>query len=119
MKELLSPRREVLELCMPGLLAHPQIEMILPDISLENGHLDGLIQIHTSEYYGVMNVYVVLEDDQGHRLESDYALENEFVENHWCYVPFAPLQSGTTVIVRAIALDRLGGVGIQTESITV
>jgi len=55
----------------------------------------------------------------GNIIESDYALDAGVVENHWGYFPSAPLPTGTTVIVRAIALDPLGGVGIKTERITV
>ena len=84
-----------------------------------DSHLDGLVQINTSEYFGVMSVYVVLEDDQGNPIESDYAFENELMRNHWCYVPSASLPSGTTVTIRVIAMDQLGGVGIQSESVTV
>jgi hypothetical protein len=65
------------------------IGLLWPDISVKHGHLDGLILISTSEYFGVMNVYVTLEDEQGNHIESDYAL------------------------------DRLGGVAVRTERVTV
>jgi len=113
------PPTEVAELWVPGLLRPPKIESLWPDIKLKHGHLDGIIQVNTSEYFGVMNVYIILEDDQGNHIESDYAMENEYVENHWGYIPSAPLPSGTTVVVRAIALDKLGGIGIHAERITV
>jgi hypothetical protein len=114
-----APRTDVPELWVPGLLRPPRIECLWLDIWLKDGHLDGLIQISTSEYFGVMNVYVILEDDQGNRIESDHAMDNDVVENHWGYVPSASLPSGTTVIGRAIAIDQLGGIGIQTERVTV
>jgi hypothetical protein len=110
---------EVVEFWTPGLLRPPKIESLWPDLWLEDGHLDGIIQINTSEYFGVMNVYVTLEDDQGNRLESDYALDNDVMKNYWGYFPSAPAHYGMTVIVRAIAMDRLGGVGIRTERVTV
>jgi hypothetical protein len=50
--------------------------------------------------------------------ESGYAMDNEFVQNHWGYISTAPAHADMIIIVRAVALDRLGGVGIQTESIT-
>jgi hypothetical protein len=119
-QELLSPRTEVLELCMPGLLAHPRVEMLWPDLWLKEGHLDGIIQIHTSEYYGVTNVYVTLDDEQGNRIESGgYAMDNEHLENHWGYIPSTPAVPGTTIVVRAVAMDCLGGVSTQTERVTV
>jgi hypothetical protein len=110
---------EVVELWTPGLLRPPKIESLFLDLELKDGHLDGLILISTSENFGVMNVYVTLEDEQGNRLESDYALDNDLVKNYWCYVPSAPAHLGMTVIVRAIAMDRLGGIGISTERVTV
>jgi hypothetical protein len=110
---------EVVELWTPGLLRPPKIESLFLDLKLKKGHLDGLILISTSENFGVMNVYVTLEDEQGNRLEGGYALDNELVKNQWCYVPSASAHSGMTVIVRAVAMDRLGGVGIETERITV
>lgn len=112
-------RTEVPELWVPGLLRQPKIELLWPDIYVIDGHLDGLIQINTSEDFGVMDVYVLLENERGNRIESDYAMDNEEVENHWGYIPSAPLSSGITVVIRAIAMDQLGGVGITTERITV
>ena len=117
--ELLSPRTEILELCIPGVLAHPRVEMLWPDVRVEDGHLDGLIQIHTSEYYGVLNLYVSLEDERGQPIEGDYALGNDVVKNHWGYFPSAPVAPGTTILVRVVAMDCLGGVGIRTERVTV
>jgi hypothetical protein len=103
------------ELGVPGLLRPPRIESLWPDICLKDGHLDGIIQISTSEYFGVMNVYVSLKDDRGNHLESDYALDNEIVQNHWGYFASAPASPGTTIVVHAIAIDRLGGIAIQTD----
>jgi len=118
-KELLSPRTDITELSIPGLLAHPRVERIWPDIRVEDGHLDGIIQINTSEYYGIRSVYVTLEDEQGNRLESDYALDNDAMKNHWGYFPSARAAPGTTIVVRAVAMDSLGGVGIHSERVTV
>lgn len=118
-KELEPDRTDVIELGMPGLLRPPKIEMVWPSLRLKDGNLDGIIQIHTSEYFGVMNVYVILEDEEGNRIESDYALDNDDVENHWGYIASSPVSPGTTIAVRAIAIDRLGGIAIHTEKVTV
>jgi hypothetical protein len=110
----------VAELWVPGLLRPPRIESLFLDMSWKDGHLDGQIFISTSEYFGVMNVFVAIEDEQGNPIESDYAVDtNGEVENFWGYAPSAPLPCGTTIVVRAIAMDALGGVGIQTERIMV
>ena len=119
LEELYPSRKDVLELWTPGLLFPPQVEGLCLDLWLEQGHLDGLIQINTSEYFGVMNVYVTLEDDRRNRIESGYAFDNDSMKNHWGYVPSGLAQYGMTVVVRAIAMDPLGGVGLRTERITV
>jgi hypothetical protein len=113
------PCKDIPELWVPGLLVPPRVELLWPDIHLQDGHLDGWIQIGTSEVYGVTNVLVVLEDDEGNIIESDYALDTDVIRNYWGYFASAPLPVGTTVTVRAIAMDSLGGIGIKTERITV
>ena len=117
--ELEPERTEVAELGIAGLLRPPKIEMVWPSLCLKDGRLDGIILIHTSEYFGVMNVYVILEDEEGNHLESDYALDNDYVENHWGYIASAPANPGMTIVVRVLALDRLGGAALHTERVTV
>ena|SRR5690349_22633088 len=119
MNKFVSPRKEVLELCLPGLLTHPQVESLWAAICLTDGHLDGWIQINTSECYGVLDVYVVLHDEQGDLIESDFAIHEESMPNHWGYFASAPVQPGTTVVVRAMAMDQFGGIGVCTERVTV
>ena len=114
-EDLRPPREDPLEFGTPGLLLPPKIEMLLTDLHLVDGRLDGFIDIHTSEYFGVMSVYVILEDDQGNQIESDYAFENELMRNHWFYTPSSALGSGKSITVRAIVMDPLGGVGIHVE----
>lgn len=117
--ELEPDRTDVVELGIPGLLRPPKIEMVWPDLRLKDGCLDGMIQIHTSEYFGVVNVYVTVENEQGNHLESGYALDNDDVENHWGYFASAPASPGTTILVRVLAQDKLGGIAIHTEKVTV
>ena len=76
-------------------------------------------RIHTSDDYGVMNVFVTLKDEWGNHLESDYAMNSEVYGDHWGYIPSASLPAGKTVIVQAMALDFLGGAGLLTERVTV
>lgn len=104
---------------LPGLLAPPRIDLLDVDIRLSHGQMDGLIQIDTHDDFGIMNVYVTLRDDQGNDIEGGYAMKNEVVDDHWAYIASTPVPPGTVVIVQAIASDALGGVGIQTEKVTV
>jgi len=102
-----------------GLLTPPRIASLWPDIYLRNGETDGLIQINTSDVFGVVYVYITLKDEDGNPLESGDAMRNEFCEGHWGYIPSVPLTAGTTVIVRALAVDALGGMGIAQEKVIV
>lgn len=118
-QDLRPPREDPLEFGTPGLLLPPKIELIPPELYLVDGRRDGIIHIHTSEYFGVMGVYVIPEDDQGNQMESDYAYQNQLMRNLWGYIPSSTLVSGTTITVHAIAMDHLGGVGIHIEHETV
>ena len=104
---------------LAGLLTPPRIEALNPYLFPPEAQVDGIIQIITSGDYGVMSVYVTLEDDRGKQIESGFALKDKLEEGDWFYFPCASLPSGTSVTVRAIAMDPLGGVGSQNENIMV
>lgn len=61
---LLDPsetRMDIPGLSMAGVLEPPRVEEIFADIWLKDRYLDGIIQIHTSEDFAVMNIHVTLE----------------------------------------------------------
>jgi hypothetical protein len=118
-KELFPARKDLPAFQLDGLLKPPRIEALDPYLFPAEDQVDGMIQITTSGEYGVMNVYVTLADDQGKQIESGFALRDEVEEDDWYYFPSAALRSGASVTVRAIAMDPLGGVGIQNETVTV
>jgi hypothetical protein len=102
-----------------GLLTPPRIASLWPEIYLRDGETFGIIQINTLDVFGVLYVYITLKDELGNPLESGCAMRNEICEGHWGYVPSVPLTVGTTVVVRAVAVDALGGMGIAQEKVTV
>jgi len=102
-----------------GLLTHPKIEFSSVDIYLRKGETDGLIQINTSDEFGIEYIYVTLRDEAGNLLESGDAMRDEICDGHWGYMPCEPLTIGTTVTVRAVALDALGGLSVAYEKCTV
>lgn len=112
-------RKDLPAFRLDGLLQPPRIEALDPYLVPAQDQVDGIIEIGTSADYGVMNVYIVWEDEQGKQIESGFALKDEVEEDEWFYFPSASLRSGTSVTVRAIAMDPLGGVGIQNENVTV
>lgn len=118
-KELSPARRDLPAFRLDGLLQPPRIEALDPCLFPAEDQVDGIIQITASGAYGVMNVYVTLEDDRGKQIESGFALRDEVEEDNWFYFPSASIRSGASVTVRAIAMDPLGGVGIQNENVTV
>jgi hypothetical protein len=118
-KELSPARRDLPAFRLDGLLKPPKIEALDPCLFPAEDQVDGIIQITASANYGVMNVYVTLEDAQGKQIESGFALRDEVEEDDWYYFPSVSLRSGVSVTVRAIAMDSLGGIGIQNEDVTV
>jgi len=101
-----------------GLLTAPRIELLDADIYLRDGETDGLIMINVSDVFGIEYIYVTLRDDAGNLLESGYAMFTE-CEGHWGYMPCEPVTIGTSVTVRAVAVDTLGGMGVAYEKCTV
>jgi hypothetical protein len=117
--ELLPLRKELSAFWLDGLLRPPRIEALNPYLFPPEDQVDGIIQITASGDYGVINVYVTLEDDRGKQIESGFALKDKVEKDDWFYFPCASPPSGTSVTVRAIAMDPLGGIGTQNENITV
>ena len=118
-EEFLPPRKEPSAFWLDGLLKPPRIEVLNPCLFAVEDEVDGIIQITASGDYGVINVYVSLEDDLGKLIESGFALKDKEEADDWYYFPSASFRSGASVTVRAIAMDPLGAVGSQNESITV
>ncbi len=102
-----------------GLLTHPKIKISWADIYLRNGETDGLIQFNTSDEFGIEYIYVTLRDEAGNLLESGDAMRNEVCDGHWGYMPSEPFTIGTTVTVRAVAIDALGGLSVASKKCTV
>ena len=112
-------RKDLPAFRLDGLLNPPRIEGFTPCLFPAEDQVDGIIQIAASGDYGVASVYVTLEDEGGKQIESGFALKDETEEDDWFYFPSASLRSGASVTVRAMAMDPLGGVGIQDETVTV
>jgi hypothetical protein len=104
-------------LAQVDLLPPPRIEMI--HLMIYEGHVDDLIMLATSDDFGIENVHVVIMDDQGTIIESGDAEPWPVDPGLWNYMTIAAVPSGTSVIVSAAATDRLGGVGVRSERITV
>jgi hypothetical protein len=102
-----------------GLLQSPRIESLWPELWIRDGRADGLIQINTSDGFGILYIYITLRDQAGSLLESGYAMFDEFCEGHWGYIPEVDLPAGTSVVVRALAVDALGAMGMAQEMVTV
>ena len=102
-----------------GLIPSPRIELLWPELSLRDGQMHGLIQINTSDVFGILYISVTLTDGAGNLLEAGYALRNEVCDGHWAYFPSETLAIGTVVNVHAVAVDALGGMGTAHEKCTV
>ena len=118
-RELFSAQQELPAFRLQGLLRPPGIETLDAFLFPAEEQVDGIIHIAASGDYGVVDVYVTLQDDRGKQIESGFALRDQVEPDDWFYFPSACLRSGASVNVRAIAMDPLGGVGSRDENVTV
>jgi hypothetical protein len=119
-KRGLSPtRKDLPAFRLDGLLKSPGVEALEPYLFPVEDKAESIIYIATWGDYGVIHVYVTLEDEWGEQIESGFALRDEVEQDEWFYFPSASLHSGASVTVRAIAMDPLGGLGTRDENVTV
>ena len=118
----LEPFTGEMELAAPetaGLLMPPWIESLVPVFYLlEDGETEGFIHISTSDLFGIVEISLTLRDEAGNLLEKGYAELDEGCIGCWSYPPSVAPAVGTTVIVRAVAIDPLGGMSIAEEKLT-
>ena len=63
---------------IPGLLTPPWIETLFPVFYfLEDGEVEGIIKMSTSDLFGIEQISVTLWDEAGYLLDSGYAELNE------------------------------------------
>jgi hypothetical protein len=108
--------RSALASMKAGLLASPAIQMLY--VSGYQGQVDHIIQINTCDEFGVVDVHVSICDEQGHIIESGYALENPDFTGHWVYFATVSVPASTRVTISAKAIDALGAVGVKTRQLT-
>jgi hypothetical protein len=103
-----------------GLLLPPCIEYMLPMFYLtDGGAVEGIIQFITSDLFGIAHISLTVKDATGRLLESGHAWREESSLGHWVYLPEVAPPLGSTVVVRAVIADALGGASIVEESCTV
>jgi hypothetical protein len=118
-RELFPARKDLPAFRLDGLLKPPGVEALEPYLFPAGDRAESIVYIATSGKYGIINVYVTLEDERGRQIESGFALRDQVEPDDWFYFPSASLRSGATVTVRAIAMDPLGGVRSRDENVTV
>ena len=102
-----------------GLLTPPCIEILLPEFYLqEEGEIEGIIQMITSDFFGIADIYVTLRDEAGNLLEGGHALRDGTNLGCWVYLPCVVPVAGSSVTARAVAADVLGGMHIAEETVT-
>lgn len=101
-----------------GLLMPPRIETLLPTFYWQGGKIESIIHMITSDFFGIVDLHVTLRDEAGNLLERGPAMRDPIYLGYWAYLPRLVPAAGTTVIVRAVAADALGGVSIAQETVT-
>jgi hypothetical protein len=101
-----------------GLLTPPWIETLLPEFYLrDDGEIEGIIHTVTSDLFGIASVAVTIRDEAGNLLECGDAMLDENWLGLWTYLPSLAPVAGTSVIVRAVAVDALGGMNIAEQKL--
>jgi len=101
-----------------GLLTPPRIEVLSTDFYIgDDGQIEGIIQMITSDLFGIASIEVTLRDETGKLLEKGQAMPDENWLGCWAYLPDLVPTTGTTLIVRAVAADALGGMNIVEEKL--
>jgi hypothetical protein len=101
-----------------GLLTPPWIETLLPDFYLlDDGEIEGIIHIVTSDLFGIASMAVTIRDEAGNLLERGDAMLDENWPGLWTYLPSLAPVVGTSVVVRAVAGDALGGMNIEEQKL--
>jgi hypothetical protein len=118
-REPFPPRKELPALRLDGLLPPARIEVLEPYLFSPQDRADSIIYLVALGEYGVMNVYVIVEDEVGKQIESGFALRDETEPEDWYYFPVTSFPYGASVTVRASAMDPLGGIGTREENVTV
>ena len=101
-----------------GLLTPPRIEALVTDFYMgDEGEIEGIINMATSDLFGIASIAVTLRDETGKLLEKGQAVPEEDCLGCWAYLPDLVPAVGTTLIVRAVATDALGGMHILEEKL--
>jgi hypothetical protein len=115
----LEPFTGEMDVCAPevaGLLTPPWIETLFPEFYLgDDGEIEGIIHIVTSDLFGITSMAVTIRDEAGNLLERGEAMLDQNCLGLWTYLPSLAPVVGTFVIVRAVAVDALGGMNIVEE----
>jgi len=104
-------------LAQADLLPPPRIEAIALDFY--QGKVGDEVMLAISDDFGLVSVYVVIQDERGNLIESGNADAFEAGSACWSYIATVPVESGTRVIVHAAATDCLGGVGALRTGTTI
>jgi hypothetical protein len=104
-------------LAQADLLSPPKVEKL--DLFFYEGRADNLIWIHTSDDFGIVNLYLIFKHEQGNLIERGEAIPWPDEPNRWAYVTTASVPAGTAVTVYAAATDGFGGMGARSERIAI
>ena len=75
--ERFPARKDVPAFRLDGLLQPPRVEALEPYLFPAGDRAESIVYIAASGEYGVMSVYITLEDEWGNQIESGFALRDE------------------------------------------
>ena len=103
-----------------GLFTPPQIECVTPNFYWrEGGGIEGIIHVITSDVYGIVSISLN-PPGSGGKSSGKRAGDAGRAVGRLLVLPPRPTPTvGTSVIVRAVAADALGGMSIAEEELAV
>lgn len=99
----------------PDLLPPPKIESL--DLDFYEGRVDDFISIYTSDDFGIVNIFITIQDENGNLIESGNAFDWPEQPNRWAYLTSVPVPDGTPVTVQVAVIDGLGGMSGTSENL--
>ena len=118
-REFSPPAKKVVAIELPkaDVLQAPQVKILPPYSHHTLVRLP--IFIHVSSAYGVLDVMVCIQDEQGNLLESDSAMADPYYAGQWCYIATTEVPIRTSIAITVTAVDYLGGVKTECIHLTI
>ena len=110
---------ELLEQPFGGEDLLPAVEIMAIILDAYEGKGDDYLAVSVFSDFPVASVYITIRDENGNLIESYQACKHPSAPELWDMPANVCVASGTSVTVRAVVMDYMGGIRVGQESKTV